>query len=40
MHYHNEVYESDNSYRLPPHIMKPVHIYSVFTIEDSINPAE
>ena len=37
MHYHNEGYESDNDYRLPVQVMRPVHIYSVSTTEASFN---
>ena len=40
MHYHYEGYESDNDYGLPPQIMRPVCIYSVFTTEASFNLAE
>ena len=27
MHYHDEGYESDNNYGLPPQVLKPVYIY-------------
>ena len=37
MHYHNEGYESDNDYGLPLQVIRPVHIYSVFTTEASFN---
>ena len=40
MHYHDEGYESDNDYGLPPHVMRPVYIYSVFTTKVAFNPAE
>ena len=40
MHYHEEGYKSDNDYRLPPEVMMPVYIYSVFTTEASFNLAE
>ena len=35
MHYHDKGYKSDNDYGLPPEVMRPVHIYSVFTTEAS-----
>ena len=37
MHYHNEGYESDNSYEL---LMSPVHVYLVFTTDAPYNPAK
>ena len=40
MHYHDEGYESDGHYGLPPQVMRPVCIYSVFTTEAFFNPAE
>ena len=40
MHYHYEGYESDSDYGLSPEVMRPVCIYSVFTIEASFNVAE
>ena len=40
MHYYVEGYESDNNYGLPPQVMSPVHIYSVFSHEASFNPAD
>ena len=40
MHYHHEGYESGNDYGLTPHVMRPVHVYSIFTAEASYNPAE
>ena len=40
MHYHDEGYESDNDYGLPPYTMRPVCICSVFTTEASFNLAE
>ena len=39
LHYHDKEYESDNDYGLPPHITRPVHIYSVFSAEASFNLA-
>ena len=39
LHYYNEGYDSDKDYRLPPHITRPVHIYSVFSAEASFNLA-
>ena len=30
MDYHNEGYESDKNYRLPPQVTRPVHIYSLW----------
>ena len=32
MYYHDEGYESDNNYGLPPQVMRPVDIYLVFTL--------
>ena len=40
MHYQNRSNKSDNDYGLPPQVMRPVHIYSVFTNEASFNLAE
>ena len=40
MHYQDEGCENDNDYGLPPQYMGHVHIYSVFTVETSFNPAE
>ena len=40
IHYHGEGYKSDNHYGLPSKVMRSVHIYSVFIIEASSNPAE
>ena len=40
MHYHDEGYESNNDYGLPPWVMRPVCIYSGFTSKASYNPAE
>ena len=40
MHYHDEDMESDNDYGLSPQVMRPAHIYSVFTTEASFKPAE
>ena len=37
MHYHDEGYESDNDYVLPPKVMRPIHIYSVFTTKASFD---
>ena len=37
---HNEGYENDNDYGLPPQVMRPVHIYSVFTTDASFNAVE
>ena len=39
MHYHEEGYKSDNDYGLPAQVMKPTHIYSVFSTEAFISPA-
>ena len=39
-HYHDEGYESNNNYGLPPQVMRPVHICSVFTTEASFNLAK
>ena len=39
MHYHDEGYESDNDYGLPAHVIRPVHIYSVYTTEASFKVA-
>ena len=39
MHYHDEGYESDD-YGLLPQVMRPGHIYSVFTNEASFNLVE
>ena len=39
MYYHDEEYESDNDYGLPPQVMRPIHIYSVFTTEAAFDPA-
>ena len=36
MHCHNEGYENDNYYGLPPQVMRPVCIFSVFTTEPSL----
>ena len=38
LHYHNEGYESDKDYVLPPCITRPVCAYSVFSAEASFNP--
>ena len=38
MHYHEDRYGSDNHYGLPPLVMRPLDIYSVFTTEASFNP--
>ena len=35
--YHDKGYENDNDYRLPPQVIRPVHIYSVFTTEASLS---
>ena len=40
LHYHDEGDESDNDYGLPPHIRRPVCIYSVFSVEASFNLAD
>ena len=40
MHYHDEGCESDNDYGLSPQVIRPVHMYSVFTNEASFNLAE
>ena len=40
MHYHDEAYESDNAYGLPPQVVRPVHICTVFTTEASFDPTE
>ena len=40
MHYHSEGYESDNDYGLPPQVIRPICVYSVFTTEASFDPAE
>ena len=40
LHYHNEGYESDNDYGLPPHITRPVHVYSMLLAEASFNLAD
>ena len=40
MHYHDEGYESDNDYGIPPQVMRPVHVYSVFITEASYNLTE
>ena len=40
LHYHVEGYDSDNDYGLPGHVMRPVHVYSVSTIEASFNSAD
>ena len=37
LHYHDEGYESDNDYGLPPQITRPVHMYSIFTTETSFD---
>ena len=37
LHYHDGGYESDNNYGLPPCITRPVHIYSMFSVEPSFN---
>ena len=33
MQYHDEGYKSDIDYGLPPQVLRPMHIYSVFTTE-------
>ena len=38
LHYHDEGYESDNYYRLPTQVMRPICVYSVSTTEASFNP--
>ena len=40
LHYHDEVYKSNNDYGLSPQITRPIHVYSVFTTETSFNPAD
>ena len=40
MYYYDKGYESDNDYGLPPQVVKPVCIYSVFTAVASYNLAE
>ena len=40
MHYHDEGYKSDNNYRLPPQVTKPICIYSVLTTEASFDVDE
>ena len=35
MHYHNEWYEGDNDYGLPPQVTRHVCVYSFFTNEAS-----
>ena len=40
MHCHDKGYRSDNEYGLSPQIMRPEHIYSLFTTEAPFNLAE
>ena len=40
LHCHDEGYESNNDYGLPPQITKPIQVYSVFTTDASFNPAD
>ena len=40
LHYHDEGYDSENDYRLPTQVMRPFHVYSVSTTEDSFNPTD
>ena len=40
LHCHDEGYESDNDYGLPPQIIKPIHVYSIFTTEAFFNLAD
>ena len=40
LHYHNEKYESNNDYGLPPQITGPIHVYSVFTTQASFDLAD
>ena len=40
LHYHDEGYDSDNDYRLPGQVMRPVHVYLVSTTKVSFNPAD
>ena len=40
MHYHDEGYEKDNDYGVPPEVMRSVCIYAVFTTELSFNLAD
>ena len=40
LHYHDDGYDSNNNYGLPNQIMRPVHIYSVFSAEASFNLAD
>ena len=37
MHYHDEGHDRDNNYGLPGQVMRPIHIYSVFTTEASFD---
>ena len=40
LHYHDEGYKSNSDYGLPPHITRPVCIYSMFSAEASFNLAD
>ena len=40
LHYHDEGFESNNDYGLPPQITRPTCIYSVFTTDASFDPAD
>ena len=37
LHHYDKEYESDNDYALPPLIMTPVCMYSMFSAEASLN---
>ena len=37
LHYHDEGYKNGNDYGLPTQVIRPVHVYSVLTIETSFN---
>ena len=40
MYYHDEGYESDNDYGLPPQVMRPVNMHSGFTTNAFFQPSE
>ena len=40
LHHHNEGYEGNNDYGLLTQIKRPIHIYSLFTTEASVDPAD
>ena len=40
LHYQDEGYEGDNDHGLPPQIIRPIWVYSIFTTKASFNPVD